>query len=625
MTSSTPSSATPASQPVNNRSAATISQPNDAQPHTQTQIVEPNPPKRDRQSHYPGTPPEPATLHFNRQPAWTRLIGAGLRLRNAARRKKLDDTNYWATQTHRIQTAQLRSLLVKAMGTDYGKAHHFKKLAALSDDELPAAYRKQVPAQDWYAFKDRIARMRENAEPNVLWPGLVKDFCQTSGTTAGDKFIPLSKQMYRSNYLAAMDIFANLDRFGVDLPHLTRGKCLFLGGSSDIHANQHGIRTADLSGLATELIRWPISEVYAPGRQIALMNDWPAKIEAMAEWCIQHDIRMVNGMPSWAHVLFERVLQLAKQRNLRAADGNIPTCISQLWTNLRVFVHGGVKYSPFEARLREVFSGSPTGDDFPTRLELYPASEAFIAMQDTPNDPGLRLLTDIGNYYEFIPLEHIDDPDPPAFLPHQAEPGVRYVVCMSTCAGLWRYIIGDVVQFDTTPAGPGGTGGFGNKQAKGGSAAGPARLRIVGRHRHFINAFGENLIVEHIENAVAHAAATTSLTVGEFTAAPVYPSGNTQAGLQLAVELKDHPNTNPQTLQTFADAFDQSLKSQNVDYATKRSGGLGMTNPTITSLPIGAFHHWMASRGKLGGQHKCPRCANHRDIIDAVITESRKH
>lgn len=561
-------------------------------------------------------------IRFEKQGGWTGLIGVGLRLRTGSRRKRLDDINYWATNTHRIQTAQLRNLLIKAMGTDYGKAHNYKKLATLSDSELPIAYRKEVPAQDWYAFKDRISRMRENAEPNVLWPGLVRDFCQTSGTTAGDKFIPLSREMYRSNFLAAMDIFANLGRFGVDLPRLTRGKCLFLGGSSDIHASELGIRTADLSGLATELIRWPISEVYAPGRKIALMNDWPAKIEAMAEWCIRHDIRMVNGMPSWAHVLFERVLELARRRGLRGVDGKVPGCIRQLWPDLGVFVHGGVKYAPFESRLREVYSGNTAGDDFPTRLELYPASEGFIAMQDRRGDPGLRLLTDIGNYYEFIPLDQIDDADPPAVLPHEAQPGVRYVVCMSTCAGLWRYIIGDVVEFDTTPAGPDGKGGFGYDKGAGRTGAGPARLRIVGRHRHFINAFGENLIVEHIENAVAQASGEVGLIVGEFTAAPVYPSGSTQAGLQLAIELKDYPGVDSDRLRGFSAAFDRSLKSQNVDYATKRSGGLGMTDPTVTPLPVGAFHKWMASRGKLGGQHKCPRCANHREIMDAVLAEA---
>ncbi len=254
------------------------------------------------------------------------------------------------------------------------------------------------------------------------------------------------------------------------------------------------------------------------------MNHWPSKLEAMAKACIDEDIRMISGMPSWALVLFEKLLELARAR------GEKPAGVPRRLAQPHHLVHGGVKYAPFDPRVRQMFSGSPTGDDFPYRLELYPASEGFIALQDTRNDPGLRLLVDIGNFYEFIPVEEIDKPDARAFTCETVEKGQRYVVCMSTCAGLWRYIIGDVVEFDTIPARADGSGG-----------AGPCRLRIVGRHRHFINAFGENLIVEHIENAVAAAARSTGVVIGEFTAAPVYPGPGRRAGLELAIEVAGQP------------------------------------------------------------------------------------
>jgi acyl-CoA synthetase (AMP-forming)/AMP-acid ligase II len=247
----------------------------------------------------------------------------------------------------------------------------------------------------------------------------------------------------------------------------------------------------------------------------------------------------------------------------------------------------------------------------PTRLELYPASEGFIALQDTRADPGLRLCSDIHNFYEFIPLERIFDDNPPAYMCHEVEKGQRYVVCMSTCAGLWRYIIGDVVMFDSVCSAP--------EFARGGDAGhgdGPARLRIVGRHRHFINAFGENLIVENIENAVAAAARATGLEVGEFTAAPVYPTPTTRAGHELVVEMPAPPDE--PRLSAFARAYDESLKAQCVDYGIKRTGELGMQSPTITVVPMGRFHAWMAARGKLGGQHKVPRCANQREYVDGV-------
>jgi len=535
--------------------------------------------------------------------AWTSLVGVGIRAWQARRIAKLSDTAYWQRRTARLQARQLRSLLRRAGGTEFGRARGFERIANLGDAEMIAAYRQAVAVSDYEAYRAAIVRMREQGEAGVLWPGLIKHYAQTSGTTAGDKYIPVSKAMLRSNYHAALDIFAHATRFGVSLPDLLAGKALFLGGSTDLTVNKHGIATGDLSGLVTPMIRWPISAIYLPGRKIALMSDWPAKIEAMARCSVHEDVRMINGMPSWMLVLFQRVIELA-----RVEKPSVRT-IRDVWPNLRLMVHGGVKYTPFDARVRQFWSGRPDGEDVPRRLELYPASEGFIAIQDTAGDPGLRLLSDIGNFYEFVPLERVNDADAPTFTADKVEKGQKYVVCMSTCAGLWRYLIGDVVEFDTIPAGLDGRGG-----------EGPARLRIVGRHKHFINAFGENLIVEHIENAVAAAAKAVGVMVGEFTAAPVYPREEqgrvVRAGLQLAVEME---RPTPTTLAAFGAAFDDSLKAQNLDYTTKRTAGVGMAEPTITVLPTGAFHRWMQSRGKLGGQHKCPRCANHREILEAVM------
>ncbi len=251
------------------------------------------------------------------------------------------------------------------------------------------------------------------------------------------------------------------------------------------------------------------------------------------------------------------------------------------------------------------FSGDPK-IDFPCRHELYPASEGFIAMQDNADDPGMRLLVDNGTFYEFVPRDQIDNEHPEVLSCWEVELGKQYVVVMSTNAGLWRYIIGDVVEFDTIPAGFDGKGG-----------GGPARVRIVGRHRHFINAFGENLIGEHIEDGVSTASRAAGVTIGEFTAAPVYPSQTNRAGLEIAVEFVIKPD--PEQLQVFSRALDERIKAVNVDYNTKRSDSLGMTDLTITVLPDGTFHRWLDAKGKLGGQHKCPRCANHREIIGEIV------
>jgi len=542
---------------------------------------------------------------------WTSLVGAGLHARVAGRIRLLSDARHWRENAAGIQIAQLRNLLRAASNTVFGKQHDFAKLAALDDAEILAAYRKQVPIADWYAFKDHIARMREGAEPDVLWPGLVMDYAQTSGTTAGDKYIPVSAQMLKSNYLASLDIFANVQRFGCSITKLLGGKSVFLGGTTKLDTNEKGIRTGDLSGIVTPLIRWPLTEIYLPGAEVALMSHWPSKIEAMAQRCIDEDVRMVSGMCSWQLVLFERVMQLARERGKKVQT------IRDVWPNFRVLVHGGVKYAPFDPRMRQAYSGSPDGADIPYRVELYPASEGFVAIQDTRGDPGLRLNVDMFNFYEFVPLERIEDAsskDVPAYACWEVEKGQKYVVVMSTCAGLWRYVLGDVVEFDTIPDKPLHMGG--------GGGDGPPRLRIVGRHRHFINAFGENLIVEHIENAVAAAAKTAGLLVGEFTAGPVYPGAGRRAGLELAIEIEGGTSAGGDAraaqLSRFRDEFDASLKQQNADYTTKRTDGLGMDAPTITPMAMGTIHRWMESRGKLGGQNKCPRCANHREIIDAV-------
>ncbi len=540
------------------------------------------------------------------QSHWTAAVGAGLTARVAARSHRLGNRRWWQANTARLQHKTLRDLLTTAAGTEFGKGHDFARIAGIPDSaEMLAAYRSAVPIADWYAFGPQIERMRVGGVPDLLWPGLVKSFAQTSGTTAGDKYIPVSDAMMKSNYRASLDIFAQMMRRGISLPTICAGRSLFLGGSTEFSINEHGIATGDLSGIVTPLIRWPISAIYSPGPEVALMSNWPAKIEAMATLAIEQDIRMISGMPSWALVLMKRVLELARERGWKA------DCMLDVWPNLAVFVHGGVKYTPFQPRVSELVTGDASRD-IDHRVELYPASEGFIAMQDEAGSPSLRLLSDIGNFYEFVPLEEIDSDSPPPFTADSVVTGQRYVVVMTTCAGLWRYVLGDVVEFDEVPD---------RLDGRSSGVSGPCRMRIVGRHRHFINAFGENIIVEHIENAVAQAAAETGLEVGEFSAAPVYPEGNRRAGLELAIEVGGDTSAgqlSTNTLSKFAAAFDQAIKAQNVDYETKRTDDVGMAPPTITLLPIGAFHRWMESRGKLGGQHKCPRCANHREIIEGV-------
>jgi hypothetical protein len=528
--------------------------------------------------------------------AWTALIGAAMRVGFHRRIARLSDLGYWSRHTASLQQRQLRKLLHIAKDTEFGRQHGFRRILNEPDETIESAYRAQVPIRDYEGFRGWMNRMRDLGEPDVTWPDTVFDFAQTSGTTSGDKYMPVSKQLLAHNRMASFDIFCHAARRGISLPGLFGGKLLFLGGSSDLEVNEAGVRTGDLSGVVTPLITWPLTEVYQPGKSVALMSHWPSKIDAMARSCIDQDVRAVFGMASWGLVLFEKVIELARER------GEDASSLSSVWPNLRLFVHGGVKYDPFEPRVREAWSGE-AGEDVPNRLEVYPASEAFVAMQDTPGDPGLRLCVDHGVYFEFVPIDEIASDRPRGFNAAEVEPGQRYVVVLSTPGGLWRYILGDVVVFETVPTG--------DRQG------GPARLRIVGRHKHFINAFGENIIVENIERAVVAAMNAADAAPGEFTAGPVYPdaSRGRKPGLELVIEWNDDPSL----LEPFARSFDRALQEESVDYGVKRTDDLGMGPPVVTPVEMGAFHKWMESRGKLGGQHKCPRCANHRDYIEGVV------
>jgi len=536
------------------------------------------------------------------QMRWTSLIGAGLGLRVWNRARRLSDERWWAANAGRVQRGVLRGLLARAAGTEVGREFGFAGLAARDDASIAERFAGAMNIADYEAWRPRMTRMREGAEPDVSWPGVVMDWAQTSGTTGGQKYIPVSRDMMRANYRAALDIFAHAARFGVSLPSMLGGRLLFLGGSTKVEVGPKGVRTGDLSGLVTPLISWPLSEVYSPGPEVALMEHWPSKIDAMARLTLEQDVRFVSGMASWSLVLFEKVLELARQQGRRAAG------LRDVWPGFTLFVHGGVKYTPFDQRVREVWSG--TQQDIPFRLEVYPASEGFIAVQDRRGDPGLRLHTDMGVYYEFVPAEEIDSASPRVVGVDEVERGQRYVVVMSTCAGLWRYGLGDVVEFDPPPP------------------DGPPRLRIVGRHRHFMNAFGENLIVEDIERAVVAARDASGLRIGEFTAAPVYPGPGVRSGLELAIEIEGVPANVEAArghagVQEFARALDATLRAHNVDYDTKRTGDLGMGPALVTPVAPGEFHKWMARRGKLGGQNKTPRLANNRELLDGLLSGVR--
>ena len=475
------------------------------------------------------------------------------------------------------QQQTLRDLLDRAKDTWFGRRHSFGSIAE------PAEFAKAVPIVDYVDRLDQIERMLAG-EADVCWPGVVRHFAQTSGTTAGDKRIPVTDDMQRSNTRAALALFAYYGRWGRGLIRsVMAGQLLFLGGSTTLTPTPAGGWIGDLSGIASRSIRWPLSRHYEPGRELAVLDDWEEKIEKVARRVIDRDVRMITGMPSWMKILFDR---LCAMRQIDTEGG-----MSRLWPNLELLIHGGVNFAPYRSAFDRYFRP----DQGPHFLETYPASEGFIAIQADPGDPGMEMLVDNGIFYEFVPLDRWGRDDAPRLTIDQVQRDVPYCLILSTNAGLWAYEIGDVVRFVSLR---------------------PPRIVFAGRNRHFINAFGENIIGENVSQAVAAAAAATGAEVAEFTAAPRYADATHAVGAhQYVVQFEREPAD----CSAFAAEIDRTLQEVNHDYSIKRKGDLGMTTVEVTAVPTGTFYAWMKSRGKLGGQNKVPLCANDRRYVNELI------
>ncbi len=475
------------------------------------------------------------------------------------------------------QRRVLAGLLAKGRKTVFGYAH------GLDSVRNAAEFARAVPIRDYVDYVEWVDRMLAG-DPDVCWPGAVKYFAQTSGTTAGDKRIPVTADMQRSNRRAALAMFAWFARRrrGI-LRELMDGKLLFLGGSTTLTETDAGAWIGDLSGIATRSIHWPLSSRYEPGPEIALLDNWEAKIQRVAERVIDRDIRFVTGMPSWVKILFDR---LCAMRGIDPEGG-----ISRIWPNLSLFVHGGVNFAPYRPTFARYFAPG-TG---PHYQEVYPASEGFIAIQAEADDPGMEMLVENGLFFEFVPLDQWGRPDAPRLTIGQVETDVPYSLVLTTNAGLWAYDIGDVVRFVSLR---------------------PPRIVFAGRNRHFVNAFGENVIGEHVSQAVATAAAQLQVEPTAFTVAPLYPGPDRPVGAHQYIMEFGRELLIPH--EVLARLIDQAVQAVNNDYTVKRSSG-GMSCVELLVVPPGTFYRWMKQRGKLGGQHKVPVCANDRRYADELV------
>jgi hypothetical protein len=468
----------------------------------------------------------------------------------------------------RVQEQTLSRLVRKARHTAFGRDHEFATLATV------AAYQNAVPLRGYDEFWAGYWRDRFPVLRGATWPSAIPYLALSSGTTTGStKYIPVSAAMNASNRRAALTTLA-LHLSAYPNTPLFAGRIFFLGGSTDMNelrapGRRDVVRSGDLSGIAALEVSRFLRPYTFPPLEIALDDDWDRKLDRLARESVNLPITVVSGVPSWLLVLFERVKSVAGKSR-----------ITEVWPDLKLIVHGGTKFDPYRVLFQQEFSGGDV-----RFLETYPSSEGFIAAED-PRYGLLRLVPDHGIFFEFVPMGELNSTRPTRHTVAQVEPGVQYAVAVTTCAGLWSYVLGDTVCFEKRD---------------------PPLLRFTGRTRYFLSAFGEHLISEEIERAVAEAAAATSSSVCDFHVGPQFPTNSHSVGHhRYLVEFVD----SPADLVEFGRRIDIALARLNEDYRAHRKDDLTMGPPEIVAMPRGAFADWLRSRGQLGGQHKVARMDN---------------
>jgi hypothetical protein len=507
----------------------------------------------------------------------SRPLGWLVRALAAARTLRLDAVDFG----HRQKRLLLR-LVRAAAGTRFGRAHGFASIRTLAD------FRKAVPLR---TYEDCWREYWSGPFPvleDVSWPGRIPFFALTSGTTTGrTKYIPLSMQMLRANRRASIDALAFHFR-ARPRSQILGGRTLMLGGSTALSELAPGVRSGDLSGIvAATAPRW-VRPLLLPERDLALLENWEEKLERIASLCLDQDIRVLTGTPSWLLILIDRILALRTQRgDPRPA-----------FPKLELLIHGGVNFAPYRRRFEELLAASA-----PDFREVYPASEGFFAAADHGVEAGLRLNLEHGVFFEFVPVEELSSATPTRHWVGDAQPGVNYALVVSTCAGLWSYLVGDTVRLVSQL---------------------PPRVLITGRTSYSISAFGEHLIGEEIEAAVSVAAAQIGADIADYAMGALFPGPTAPRGRHIYYVEFGQPVAG-ERLATFARLLDRELCSRNDDYRAHRSSGPGMGAPQVVSLIAGSFAAWMRAQGRLGGQHKVARVIHDRDILGDLDRFSAHH
>jgi len=470
-----------------------------------------------------------------------------------------------------VQQEVLMNLVQTAEYTGIGKKYHFNEIIDYK------SFIKNVPIKTYEDFEPLITRTR-NGEQNIFWPTPIQWFAKSSGTTnAKSKFIPVSQESLEDCHFNAGKDMLGLYLYNNENANMFSGKGLRLGGSSEIYKNGNSY-FGDLSAIMIENLPLWADFTSSPSQDIALMSDWETKLDAIVNETIHENITSLVGVPSWMLVLLNRVLEITGKKN-----------ILEIWPNLEVYFHGGVNFNPYREQYHELIPKK----DF-KYFEVYNASEGFFAIQDQNNSFDLLLMLDYGIFYEFIPMDNFKGSNSKPIPLSKVEFNKNYAMVITTNGGLWRYLIGDTVKFTSLH---------------------PFRIRITGRTKHFINVFGEELIIENTDSALKHACLQTGAAVLEYTVAPIFMKDKNKGAHEWIIEFSKIPAD----LEYFTELLDNSLKSLNSDYEAKRYINITLKRPKINVARKNLFYDWLKSKDKLGGQHKVPRLCNKRDLMDELL------
>lgn len=485
---------------------------------------------------------------------------------------RLKEIEQYTDHAGELQQRVLQRLIRMAADTEWGKKYDYASIRTYAD------FKERLPIQTYEEIKPYVTRLRAG-EQNLLWPSEIRWFAKSSGTTNDkSKFLPVSKEaLYDTHYKGGRDAVALYLGQNPESRFFS-GKGLILGGSHAPNLNTNHSLVGDLSAILIENINPLVNFVRVPSKRTALMEHFEPKMAAIAKETINANVSNLSGVPSWMLVLIKHILEKTGKQSL-----------DEIWPNLEVFFHGGVAFTPYREQYKEIIRSSKMH-----YVETYNASEGYFGTQNDPNDLAMLLMIDYGVFFEFIPLEDVGLENPRAYCLEEVELNKNYAMVISTSAGLWRYMIGDTVKFTNNR---------------------PYKFVITGRTKHFINAFGEELIVDNAERGLAKACAATGALVSDYSAAPVFMDEHAKCRHQWLIEFAQTPDS----LENFAKILDDTLKEVNSDYEAKRQNNLALQPLEIIVARKDLFHDWLDSKGKLGGQHKVPRLSNTREYMEEML------